>query len=153
MSSLCYNYWRSYASFLPKNIGYTPFSTLFSYMFSHIELKFCTWLCYNVLQIKFKLGQFLNESCLFYNLEYRKYAVFAIFSFMFDILSWNFAYDFVLMYYRSSSNVVTVSIFEGVLPLFKLRIQEICNLTHFFYMLRQIELKFCIWLCFTLLQI
>ena len=30
------------------------FSTLFSYTFWHTELKFCIWLCFNVLQIKFE---------------------------------------------------------------------------------------------------
>ena len=29
-----------------------PFSALFSYILWHIELKFCTWLCFDVLQIK-----------------------------------------------------------------------------------------------------
>ena len=67
----------------------------------------------------------------------------------FDILSWNFARDFILMYYRSSSSV-------GVMPLLELRILEIPSFFAFFsYMLWHIELEFCIklWLCFTLLQI
>ena len=36
----------------------------------------------------------------------------------FDILSWNFAHDFVLMYYRSSSTVVTLRQFLKELCLF-----------------------------------
>ena len=55
-------------------VSVRPFSALFSYMLWHIELKFCTWLCFNVLQIKFEcctLRQFLKELCLFVNLEYR----------------------------------------------------------------------------------
>ena len=36
----------------------------------------------------------------------------------FDILSWNFAHDFVLMYYRSSLNVVTLRQFLKELCLF-----------------------------------
>ena len=36
----------------------------------------------------------------------------------FDILSWNFAHDFVLMYYRSSSTVVTLLQFLKELCLF-----------------------------------
>ena len=36
----------------------------------------------------------------------------------FDILSWNFAHDFVLMYYRSSSSVVTLRQFLKELCLF-----------------------------------
>ena len=40
------------------------------------------------------LRQFLKELCFFVNLEH-----------LFGMLSWNFAHDFVLMYYRSSSSV------------------------------------------------
>ena len=43
------------------------------------------------------LRQFLKELSFFVNLEY-----------LFEMLSWNFAHDFVLMYYRSSSSVVTL---------------------------------------------
>ena len=54
------------------------------------------------------LLQFLLELCLFVNLEYSKYS-FPHFSLTcFDILSCNFAYDFVLLYYRSSSSVVNL---------------------------------------------
>ena len=34
-------------------VSVCPFSALFSYMLWHIELRFCTWLCSYVLQIKF----------------------------------------------------------------------------------------------------
>ena len=54
------------------------------------------------------LLQFLLELCLFVNLEYSKYTVFRTFLTCFDILSWNFAYHFVLLYYRSSSSVVNL---------------------------------------------
>ena len=58
------------------------------------------------------LRQFLKELCLFVNLEYRKYTVFPHFSpTCFEMLSWNFAHDFVLMYYRSSSSFVTLHSF------------------------------------------
>ena len=50
----------------------------------------------------------------------------------FDILSWNFAHDFVLMYYRSSSTVVTLRhFFKGVMPLCELRIKVMCSFPHF----------------------
>ena len=55
-------------------VSFRPFSALFSYMLWHIELKFCTWLCFNVLQIKFECRHFasiLKDLCLFVNLEYR----------------------------------------------------------------------------------
>ena len=48
-------------------------------MLWHIEVKFCIWLCFNILQIKFEcrhsvsiLNKFLKELCLFFNLEYRQ---------------------------------------------------------------------------------
>ena len=37
-----------------------PFSALFSYMLWHIELKLCTWLCFNVLQIKFECRRIVS---------------------------------------------------------------------------------------------
>ena len=87
-----------------------PFSALFSYMLWHIELKFCTWLCSNVLQIKFECCQFASSFVgVMPLLELRILEIhsFPHFSLTcFDILSWNFAYDFVLLYYRSSSSVV-----------------------------------------------
>ena len=86
------------------------FSALFSYTLWYIELKFCIWLCFTVLQIKFECCQFPS---IFVGvmplLELRileKYS-FPHFSLIcYDISSWNFAYDFVLLYNRSSSSVV-----------------------------------------------
>ena len=49
-------------------------------MLWHIELKFCIWLCFSVLQIKFECRQFLCELCPFWNSEYWKYTVSALFS-------------------------------------------------------------------------
>ena len=64
VSSLCVNFWRSYAvrlSVRPSvRVSVRPFSALFSYMLWHIELKFCTWLCFNVLQIKFECRHFAS---------------------------------------------------------------------------------------------
>ena len=65
------------------------------------------------------LRQFLKELFLFVNLEYRKYTVFPQFSpTCLAILSWNFAHDFVLMYYRASLSVVTLRQFLKELFLF-----------------------------------
>ena len=89
--------------------GNTVFRT-FSYMLWHIELKFCTWLCSNVLQIKFECRQFVSifvRVMPLLELKILQIHSFPHFSLTcFDILSWNFAYDFVLVYYRSSSSVV-----------------------------------------------
>ena len=55
------------------------------------------------------LLQFLLELCLFVNLEILEIHSFPHFSLTcFDIVSWNFAYDFALLYYRSSSSVVNL---------------------------------------------
>ena len=91
-------------------VSVRPFSALFSYMLWHIELKFCTWLCSNVLQIKFECRQFVSSFVgVMSLLELRILEIHSFLHFSltcFDILSWNFAYDFVLLYYRSSSSVV-----------------------------------------------
>ena len=79
-------------------------------MLRHIELKFCIWLCFNVLQIKFECRLF--PSIFVGVLPLLELRILKIHSFphfsltCFDILSLNFAYDFVLLYYRSSSSVV-----------------------------------------------
>ena len=93
-------------------VSVRPFSALFSYMLWHIELKFCTWLCSNVLQIKFECRQFASSFVgvmLLLELRILEIHSFPHFSLTcFDILSWNFAYDFVLLHYRSSSRVVNL---------------------------------------------
>ena len=85
------------------------FSALFSFMLWHFELKFCIWLCFTVLQNKFECRQFPSiYAGVMPLLELRilKIHSFPHFSHTrFDILSWNFAFDFVLLYYRSSSSV------------------------------------------------
>ena len=57
VSPFCLNFLRSFASFWTENTGNTQFSALFSYMLWHNELKFCIWLRFNVLQIKFECRQ------------------------------------------------------------------------------------------------
>ena len=93
-------------------VSVRPFSAFFSYMLWHIELKFCTWLCSNVLQIKIECRQFASSFVgVMPLLELRILEIhsFPHFSLTcFDIFCWNFAHDFVLMYYRSSLSVVNV---------------------------------------------
>ena len=49
-----------------------------------------------------------------------------------DIFGWNFVYDFVVMNYRSSLNVVTFrQFFERVMLFFELRILEVHSFLHF----------------------
>ena len=106
------NFWRSYASFGTQNIGNTQISPVSSCMLWHIELKFCTWLCFNVLQIKFECHHFASifegvmPLCELRIWEIHSFPHFS--PTCFDILSWNFAHDFVLMYYRASLSVVTL---------------------------------------------
>ena len=86
------------------------FSALFSFMLWHFELEFCIWLCFTVLQNKFECRQFPSifvGVMPLLELRILKIRSFPHFSLTrFDILSWNFAFDFVLLYYRSSSSVV-----------------------------------------------
>ena len=75
----------------------------------------------------------------------------------FDIMSWNFAHDFVLMYYRSRLSVVTLCQFLKELcrptlrPSVRVSVRPFSAL--FSYMLWHTELKFCTWLCFNVLQL
>ena len=81
-------------------------------MLWHIELKFCEWLCFTILQIKFECRQFaLMFVGVMPLLELRMLKIHSFPQFSlscFDILSSNFAYDFVWPHYRSSSSVVNL---------------------------------------------
>ena len=95
-----------------RPVSVRPFSALFSYMLWHIELKFCIWLCFDVLQIKFDYRHFASifEGVMpLCELRIKVMCSFPHFSpTCFDILSSNFAYDFVWPYYRSSSSAVNL---------------------------------------------
>ena len=127
-------------------------------MLWHIELKFCIWLCFTVLKIKFKCRQFPSifvGVMPLLELRILKIHSFPHFSLTrVDILSWNFAYDFVLLYYRSSLSVVNFRrCLLELCPFWNLEYWKYTVLHIFSYTLWHIELKFCIWLCFTALQI
>ena len=81
-------------------------------MLWHIGLKFYIWLCFTVLQIKFECCQFLSIfDGVIPLLELRVLKIHSFPHFpltRFDILSWNFAYDFVLLYYRLSLSVLNL---------------------------------------------
>ena len=92
--------------------GNTLFSPVFSYMLWHIGLKFCICLYFTVLQIKFECRLFLS---IFVGvMPLLGLRILEIQSFMhfsptwFDILSWNCAYDFILLYYIPSLSVVNL---------------------------------------------
>ena len=109
----CRQFASIFAGVMPlQTLTNMQFSALFSYMIWDIELKFCIWLCYTVILIKFECRPFasifvgvmpLLELKL---LEIHSFPHFSLTCF--DILSWNFTYDFVLLYYRSSSSVVNL---------------------------------------------
>ena len=104
------------------NTENTQFSALFSYTLWVIELKFCTSLCFTVLQIKFECRQFASifvGVMPLLNLRILEIHSFSHFYHTrFDILSWNFMFDFVLMYYRSSLSAVTLRQFLKELCVF-----------------------------------
>ena len=79
-------------------------------MLWYIELKFCTWLCWTKIQIKFKCRQFASSFVgVMPLLELRILEIHSLPHFSLtcvDILSWNFAHDFVLLYYIPSLSVV-----------------------------------------------
>ena len=91
-------------------------------MLWHIELKFCIWLCFTVLQIKFKCRQFASIFVGVMSLlelripEIHSFPHFSLTPF--NILSWKFAYDFVFMYHRASLSVVILLQFLYELCLF-----------------------------------
>ena len=109
------------------------FSAVFSYMLWHIAFKFCIWLCFNVPQSKCECRHFASifvgvmPLCELRILEIHSFPHFSLTCF--DILSWNFAYVFVLLYYRSSSSVVNLRQFLWELcPFWNL---EYCKYTVF----------------------
>ena len=102
-------------SLVTENTENTQFSAVFSYLLRDIAVKFCIWLCFTVPQIKFECRQFLSSFVgviPLLELKILEIHCFPQFSpTCFDILLWNFAYDFVLLYYRSSSSVVNFRLF------------------------------------------
>ena len=101
---------------LLQSLTNMQFSALFSYMLWHIEFKFCIWLCFNVSQSKLERRHFASifvGVMPLFELRILKIHSFPHFSLTcFDILSWNFAYDFVLLYCRSSLSVVNLRQFS-----------------------------------------
>ena len=136
MPSISVNFCWSYAPFELHTLTNMQFSAHFSYMLWHIELKFCIWLSLTLLQIKFECCKFAS---IFVGvtpllelriLEIHSFPHFSLTSF--DILSWNFSYDFVLLYYRSSSSIVNLGQFLLELcPFWNLEYWKIHSFPHF----------------------
>ena len=67
----------------------------------------------------------------------------------FDILCWNFIYEFVLTSYRSNSTLVAFDLLlHELLPFAKISFSKL-----FFVIFRHIDLKFHIWICLDIIQI
>ena len=112
------------------------FSAVFSYMLWHIAVKFCIWLRFTVLQIKFECRQF--PSSFVGVMPFLEHTILEIHCFpqffptCFDILLWNFAYDFVFTVLQIKFKCCQFpSIFVGVMPLLELKILEIHSFLHF----------------------
>ena len=109
MSSICVNFCRSTAPFGTQN-AWKQFSALFSYMLWYIELKFCIWLSICEFKIKFECCPF--ASIFVGVMPILELGVPEIHSFphffpaCFEILSWNFIYDFHFMNFRTSLSVI-----------------------------------------------
>ena len=136
-------------------------------MLWHIELKFCIWLCFTVLQIKFECHQFAS---IFVGvmpllelriLEIHSFPHFSLTPF--NILSWKFAYYFVFLYYRSSLSVVNLRLLwsyasfrtknnlNTVFCTFLLHAltywAEILHMTLFYCTTGQIQVSIMVWWC------
>ena len=136
VSWISINFCRSYAPFWTKNTWNTQFSAFFSYMLWHIELKFCIWLCFTVLQIMFECRQFasiLVGVMPLLNLEYWKYTVFH--NFLLHALTFWAEILHMTLFYCTTDQVrvssICVYIFVVVIPLLELRILSIHSIPHF----------------------
>ena len=114
----------------------SQFSALFSYVLWDITLKFCTSLYLDARKIKFEYHQF--PSIFAGVMPLLNFTLLQICSFLhishtcFDILSWNFAYDFFFTLLQIKFECRKfASIFVGVTPLLELRILEIHSFPHF----------------------
>ena len=130
----------------------TQFSSLFSYMLGHIELKFCIWLCFTVLQIKFECRQFASIFVGEMPLLESRNTENTQFSALVSNMLWHTKLKFCTWLCFTEIQIKFecrqfASTFMGVMPLFELRILEIQFSALFSYMLWHIELKFFIWLC------
>ena len=111
VSSICANFYGSYAPFGTQNTENTQFSALLSYMLWHIELKFCIWLYFTVMQIKFECRLFASifvGAMPLLELRILEIHFSALFSYMLGHIELNFFIWLCLMYYRSSLSVVTL---------------------------------------------
>ena len=137
---------HSFPHFSPTRFDILIWNFLYHFIFMHVRSSS------NAINFR----HFLQELCSFFTSNSYKYAVFCTFllhalTYWVQIL---YFYDFVLMYHRASLSVVILLQFLLELCLFvNLEYSKYTVFHTFLFMLWHIELKFCIWLCFTILQI
>ena len=135
-------------------------------MLWHIELKFYIWLWYTVLQIKFECRQFPSSFVgvmpLFglrileiHSFLHWKYTAFC--TFLLHALTYWAEILHMTLFYCTTDQVWVLSIcinFCACYALFgPLNTRNTQFFVFFSYMLWHIELKFCIWICLTVLHI
>ena len=88
------------------------FSALVSYTLWHIALKFCIWIYFTLLQIRFECYQFASSFVGVMSLLELRILEIHKFTALFFYVLWHIELKFViwlcLMYYRSISNVITL---------------------------------------------
>ena len=103
--------------------------------FDIFSSNFCIWLWFNVPQSKFECRYFASifvgvmPLCELRILEIHSFPHFSLTCF--DILSWNFAYDFVFTVLQIKFECRQFASIFGVMPLLELRILEIHSFPHF----------------------
>ena len=130
------------------------FSALFSYILWDIELKFCIWLCYTVILIKFNqivhLCRFLWELCHCWNLEYWKYTVFR--TFLLHALTYWAEILHMTLFYCTTDEVwvssICINFCWSYAPFGTKNTEKTQFSALLSYTLWHIELKFYIWLLF-----
>ena len=119
-------------------------------MLWHIKLKFCLWLCFTVLHIKFESCQFASifvGVSLLLKLRILEYTVFR--TFLLNVLT--YWAEILHLNFRSSSSVINFCRSYALFGTYNTGNPQFSAL--FSYTLWHIELKFCILLSFNILQI
>ena len=112
------------------------FSAIFSYTLWHIEVKFCIWFCFTVLQIKLECRQFALIFCWNYAPFGTKNTENTQFSALFSYTLWHIELKFCIWFCLTVLQIKLecrqfALIFVGVMPLLELRILEIHSFLHF----------------------
>ena len=136
VSSICVSFYRSHSPFGTKNTENTQFSALFSIMLWHIELKFCKYLCFTVVQINFEFRQFssffVGVMPLFgtYNTGNTQFSALSSYLFWHMLLKFCIWLSFDKLQIKFEYHQFS-SIFVGALSLLELTILEIHSFPHF----------------------